>query len=254
MFLKLGSGTVGNLVLALNLARLYQTSSLNYATYPYRVRFCWWGAEEHGLIGSRYHVTQAGLSNTTTVGERLQDYLVNFNYDMLAGPNFRFGIHDSAQVPLETPSQALNGTSRITNLFRQWFNEQKLPWSNASLGGGSDYVPFLAAGIAVGGINTGAGTSKSDVERDQYSAVLGTGNAGVANAPYDPCYHQKCDRIANINPFAYEKVVKAAAYALEYLGRLNDLEKWLYPQGRNNNIRSIYRNQIYDDPYDPELI
>ncbi|CAF5036577.1 unnamed protein product, partial [Rotaria sp. Silwood1] len=35
-----GSGTVGNLVLALNLARLFETTSLNYAQFPYHVRFC----------------------------------------------------------------------------------------------------------------------------------------------------------------------------------------------------------------------
>ncbi|CAF4999203.1 unnamed protein product, partial [Rotaria sp. Silwood1] len=84
-----GSGTVGILVLALNIARLFQTSSLQYSTYQYRIRFCWWGAEELGLIGARYHVEQALLPSTNIVGERLQDYLVNLNYDMLAGPNYR---------------------------------------------------------------------------------------------------------------------------------------------------------------------
>ena len=242
------------MVLALNLARLFQTSSSSYSTYQYRVRFCWWGAEELGLIGSIYHVDQASLPNTTIEGERLQDYLVNLNYDMLAGPNYHFGIHDSLTVPSTTPPQALNGTNRITDLFRQWFNEQKLPWSNASLGGGSDYVPFLAAGIAVGGVNTGAGGIKPASERDQYAAVLGIGNGGIANAAYDPCYHQQCDRITNINPFAYEKVVKAAAYAIEYLGRLNDLEKWLYPQGRSKNFALLNRNQLYDFHNDPDLI
>ncbi|CAF4837890.1 unnamed protein product, partial [Rotaria sp. Silwood1] len=72
-----GSGTVGILVLALSLARLFQTSSLQYSTYQYRIRFCWWGAEELGLIGARYHVEQALLPSTNIVGERLQDYLVN---------------------------------------------------------------------------------------------------------------------------------------------------------------------------------
>jgi len=250
----IGSGTIGNLILALNLARLLQTSSSSsYPPYPYRVRFCWWGAEELGLIGARYHVDQAALSTTTTVGERLADYLVNLNYDMLAGPNYRFGIHDSATVPSTTPSQALNGTSRITEIFRQWFNEQKLPWSNSSLGGGSDYVPFLAAGVAVGGVNTGAGGIKPASERDQYSQILGTGNGGIANAAYDPCYHQQCDRITNANPFAYEKVVKAAAYAIEYVGRLNDLEQWLYPQGRAKNVKPPNRNQLEDIHNDPNL-
>jgi Zn-dependent M28 family amino/carboxypeptidase len=250
----LGSGTVGNLVLALNLARLFQTSSLSYSTYQYRVRFCWWGAEELGLIGARHHVALASLPNATIVGERVQDYLVNLNYDMLAGPNYYFGIHNGLSVPPTTPPQALNGTNRITELFRQWFNEQNLPWSNASLLGGSDYVPFLAAGVAVGGVNTGAGGIKSAAIRDQYSAVLGTGNGGLANAAFDPCYHQQCDRITNINPFAYEKVVKAAAYAIEYLGRLNDLEKWLYPQGRLTNFTLLNRNQLYDFHNDPDLI
>ena len=225
----------------MNLARLLQTSS--YAPYPYRVRLCWWGAEEIGLVGSYYHVAQAAnVSNP--VGERLTDYLVNLNYDMLAGPNYRFGIHDSNTVPTGTPSSALDGTKRITDLFRQWFNDQKLPWSNSSLGGGSDYIPFLARGLAVGGVNTGAGGIKSSAERDQYSAVLGIGNGGIANAAFDPCYHQQCDRLQNINPFAYQNVVKSAAYAIEYMGRLNDLEKWLYPAGRNVRLEPISHQQL----------
>ena len=241
------------MILALNLARLFQTSSFQYSQYQYRVRFCWWGAEELGLIGSRYHVEQASSSNGN-IGERLIDYLVNLNYDMLAGPNYRFGIHDSSTAPSTTPKEALNGTQRITDLFRQWFNNEKLPWSNASLGGGSDYVPFLAAGIVVGGVNTGAGARKPASERDRYASALGIGNGGIANAAYDPCYHQQCDRITNVNPFAYEKVVKAAAHTIEYLGRLNDLEEWLYPEGRIKNFELLKRDQLYDPRNDPDLI
>jgi Zn-dependent M28 family amino/carboxypeptidase len=49
-----GSGSAANLGLAIALARLFQTST--YAKYKYRVRFCWWGAEEIGLLGSDDHV------------------------------------------------------------------------------------------------------------------------------------------------------------------------------------------------------
>lgn len=245
---------MGNLVLALNLARLFQTLSSEYSPYEYRVRFCWWGAEELGLIGAYHHIAQASLSNTTTVGERVSDYLLNLNYDMLAGPNYRFGIHDSSTVPSGTPDQALHGTRLITDLFRQWFNEQKLPWSNASLGGGSDYIPFLAAGVAVGGVNTGAGGVKPASERDQYSAMLGTGNGGLALATYDPCYHLYCDRITNINPFAYEKVVKAAAYAIETLGRMKDLETWLYPTGRSRSSTPFTKIQMDKFQNEPDMI
>jgi Zn-dependent M28 family amino/carboxypeptidase len=249
----LGSGTVATLVLALNLARLLRTSSSSYSQYRYRVRFCWWGAEELGLIGSYYHIEQASSPSATIESGRVQDYLLYFNYDMLASPNSNFGILDSVSIPPDTPEQTVAGTDRITDLFQQWFNKQKLPWTESGIGGGSDFVPFLISGIASGGVNTGAGGIKSVSERDQYVALMGTGNGGIANAAYDSCYHQQCDRITNANPFAYEKVVKAAAYAIEYVGRLNDLEQWLYPQGRAKNVKPPNRNQLYDIHNDPSL-
>lgn len=249
----LGSGSIGNLVLALNLARLLKTTSPSYVPFQYRVRFCWWGAEEVGLIGSTYHVQQAMLSNATIDNGRIQDYLLYFNYDMIASPNSNFGILDSVAIPPGTPNEALLGTNSVTALFQQWFNDQNLPWSKSGIGGGSDFVPFLVQGIVSGGVNTGAGGIKSANERDKYATMLGTGNGGLANVPYDSCYHQQCDRINNVNPFAYEKVVKAAAYAIEYTGRLNDLEKWLYPQGRSKEFKPMKTNQFDNMRYHSDL-
>lgn len=253
----LDSGTIANLVLALNLARLFTASSSSYAQYRYRVRFCWWGAEELGLLGSMYHVEQASSSSATVDSGRLRDYLVYFNYDMLASPNSNVGILDSFDglgVPPATPLEALPGTDRITHLFQQWFDEQNLPWTESGIGGGSNFVPFLLAAIASGGVNTGAGGIKSPSERDRYVAKLGAGNGGIANAAYDSCYHQQCDTITNANLFAYEQAVKAAAYALEYTGRSNDLEKWLYPQGRAKHLEWLHQIRIYHGIQDnPDL-
>ncbi|CAF4550325.1 unnamed protein product, partial [Rotaria sp. Silwood2] len=75
-----GSGTAAILVLATNLARLYQSG--NYTKYRYRVRFCWWAAEEIGLVGAIHHVQQA-QSPSASSDCRLQNYLINLNYDML---------------------------------------------------------------------------------------------------------------------------------------------------------------------------
>jgi hypothetical protein len=83
--------------------------------------------------------------------------------------------------------------------------------------------------------------------------MLGIGNGGIVNAAHDSCYHHQCDRVTNVNPFAYEKLVKAAAYALEYMGRLNDLEKWLYPLGRATNPELLNKHQLYDIHNDPDL-
>ena len=106
----IGSGSAANLALAVALARLFRTST--YPKYKYRVRFCWWGAEEVGLLGSRHHAQQA--KNSTVVGERLSDYLVNLNYDMLGSPNYMFGIYDGRTARNDTPVQALAGSNKIT--------------------------------------------------------------------------------------------------------------------------------------------
>ena len=224
-----GSGTAANLVLATNLARLYRTTS--YAKYRYRVRFCWWAAEEIGLAGSSYHVQKA--RNSITAGERAADYLVNLNFDMAASPNFIFGIYDAKTAPSETPDSARPGSTRVTELYRDWFISQNLPWDMRDLNGRSDYGPFLAAGIAAGGVATGSDAVKTAPQRKKYLESVGEANAGFAGAILDPCYHKECDTIDNIHQYGYEKLIQAAAYGLEYLGQHPNLSQWLYPNGRS---------------------
>jgi len=220
-----GSGSAANLGLAIALARLFQTST--YTKYKYRVRFCWWGAEEVGLLGAKDFVKKANTS--TVVGERLSDYLINLNYDMLGSPNFIFGIYDGKTANNNTPATALPGSNKITTLFQNWFQQQNLPWTYTDFNGRSDYGPFLAEGIVAGGLFSGADGIKSQEERDYYDRMLGQGLGGIAGATHDPCYHRACDSIQNINKFAFEKMVQAAAYVLEHLAWENDLKAWLYP-------------------------
>ncbi len=202
------------------------------------MRFCWWGAEEVGLLGSNYHVQQA--KNSSVVGERLSDYLINLNYDMLGSPNYIFGIYDGRTANNNTPSQALPGSNKITALFKDWFVQENLPWDYTDFSGRSDYGPFLAEGIVAGGLFSGADDVKTLEQRNRYDQVLGQSMGGIADIIQDPCYHKACDSIENINVFAYEKMVQAAAYVLEYLGRQQDLKSWLYPPNeiQNLNVRS----------------
>ena len=216
--------------MAKNLARLFQTST--YAQYKYRIRFCWWGAEEIGLAGSSYHVEKA--RSATAVGDRLRDYLINLNFDMAASPNFIFGIYDAKTASNETSSAAaLLGSQKVTDLYRDWFMQQNLPWDFRDFNSRSDYGPFLAAGVAAGGVATGSDAVKSAVQRDKYRDSVGEENAGFAGAILDPCYHLACDTVANIRPFGYERLIQAAAYGLEYLGQHPNLSQWLYPNGRS---------------------
>jgi Zn-dependent M28 family amino/carboxypeptidase len=227
--------------LAVALARLFRTST--YPKYKYRIRFCWWGAEEVGLLGSDHHVKQA--KNASTVGERLSDYLINLNFDMLGSPNYIFGIYDSRTATNDTPSQALPGSNKITSLFKDWFVRQNLPWDYTDFDGRSDYGPFLAEGIVAGGLFSGADDMKTQAERDRYDQILGQGLGGISGVIHDPCYNDACDSIENINVFGYEKMVQAAAYALEFLGQQEDLKAWLYPSAEIQRFtaRSLGQSQ-----------
>jgi Zn-dependent M28 family amino/carboxypeptidase len=225
LFFFIGSGTAANLALAATLSRLFQSG--NYATYPYRVRFCWWGAEELGLLGAAFHVSQAKVSSV--VGERITDYLININLDMLGSPNFIFGIYDGKTAPGSTPASARPGSNKMTALYESWFNANTLPWDYTRFDGRSDYGPFLAAGVVASGLFSGADGLKTVEQRNRYNAMLGSGMGGTAGIRQDVCYHRACDGVTNINKFALDKMVQAAAYSIESLGQQSNLKSWLYP-------------------------
>jgi Zn-dependent M28 family amino/carboxypeptidase len=52
----------------------------------YRIRFCWWAAEERGLLGSYDHIEQANITNIE--GNRLKDYVMMLNLDMCFHEDF----------------------------------------------------------------------------------------------------------------------------------------------------------------------
>jgi hypothetical protein len=167
---------------------------------------------------------------------------------MLGSPNYFFGIYDGNTARNDTPSRARPGSNRITALFRDWFIEQNLPWNYTDFSGRSDYGPFLAEGIVAGGLFSGADETKSKEQRDLYDQMLGQGMGGVAGILTDPCYHKACDSIQNINVFGYEKMVQAAAYAVEFLGQQENLATWLYPSSKIQRLstRSYQSERKYD--------
>lgn len=219
-----------------------QTS--NYEPFPYRTRFCWWGAEELGLLGSAFHVSEAKKS--TAIGERITDYLVNINLDMIGSPNFIFGIYDGRTAPSSTPAAARPGSSKMSTLFQGWFDQNQMPWDHTNFDGRSDYGPFLAAGVAAGGLFTGADGSKTTAQRSRYEAMLGSGLGGTAGVRLDICYHKACDKTTNINKFALDKMLQASAFAVESLGRQADLKSWLYPTREIQQLEKQQQSPKYE--------
>ena len=236
-----GSGTCANLVWAAAVSRLLQTPG--FTPFPNRLRFCWWGAEEQGLLGSKYHVEVA--TNATEEGMRLQDYQLNLNFDMVACPNFVFGVlngSSGADFPTTIPASVLPGSIALTNLFSEYFVANRMPWDGKAFNGRSDYGPFLTAGIPAGGVSAFIDRLKTVEERDRYNRMLGVGMGGIPNIAIDPCYHQRCDTIDNINTFAFEQIGKANGHVLQQLASMqpSDLKRLMFPQLAEDEPKPLF--------------
>lgn len=177
------------------------------------VRFCWWGAEEIGLLGARHYVRDLSINNPNAL-KKIVAYL---NFDMLGSPNYVSGVFNgqSSINPIIRPS-----SNKISDLFLTFFNATSNPFSRADMIAGSDFVPFVDASIASGGLQTGASSLKDMTERSQFK--------GFANAAYDPCYHQPCDTVENLNQKAIEIHSKAAAHVIQELSTKPDIRQFLY--------------------------
>lgn len=188
-----GSGTATTLELAIQ-------ASLHLRESKHKMRFCWWGGEELGLLGSTHYVSHLDAEEKALIK-------ANLNLDMVASPNKFYGVYNGSMAH-ET---IRNASQRITNLFFAYFKSQNIYAETTDFDGRSDYGPFIANDtlIAAGGLFTGAEQLKSETQR------LRVG--GLTNAAFDPCYHQACDSIHNIDKDALLNNAKAAAYVLKKL-------------------------------------
>ena len=183
-----GSGTMAQLETALQLAKL-KITPVN------RLRFAFWGAEEAGLVGSQFYVD-------SLTARQAKDIAVNLNFDMVASPNFGRFVYDGDGS--DTASLASTGSGVVEDVFNDYFASQGLTTLPTAFDGRSDYNAFINVGIPAGGLFTGAEDIKSPFE-----AGLFGGTAGTA---FDPCYHQACDDIANINDLALDQMSDAIAH------------------------------------------
>ena len=171
-----------------------------------RVRFAFWGAEEAGLIGSTAYVSQRS-------SEELADIALNLNFDMLASPNFVRFVYDGNTDQTPPPAGgAPAGSGTIEQVFLRYFASQDLATAPTAFDGRSDYGPFIAKGIPAGGLFSGAEGIKTAAQAETFG--------GTAGAPYDPCYHQACDKLnpmlepGNLNLTALDQMSDAVAHSV----------------------------------------
>jgi Zn-dependent M28 family amino/carboxypeptidase len=185
-----GSGTATTLEIAVQMAKLGITPRN-------KVRFAFWGAEESGLLGAEHYVAQ--LSK-----REIKDIALNLNFDMLGSPNYVRFVYDGDGSATDTAGP--NGSATIEGIFLDYFSSQDMAAEPTAFDGRSDYGPFIDVGIPAGGLFSGA----EEIKTAEQAAVYG-GTAGIA---YDPCYHQACDEIGNVNLTSLEELGDATADAV----------------------------------------
>ena len=191
-----GSGSAALLETAIQMAKVKP---------PNTVRFAWWGAEEEGLLGSEYYVEQL-------TDAQAEDIALYLNFDMVASPNYMFGVYDGDNSGgTAAPGFIPEGSAQIEDVFEKFYADRGEPSQDSEFSGRSDYGPFIAVGIPAGGLFTGAEVAKTAAEAALYG--------GVAGASYDPCYHQACDNLtgAGQNTALYDQL--RADYTL--IGNIN---------------------------------
>jgi aminopeptidase S len=150
------------------------------------LRFAWWGAEELGLVGSKYYV--ANLPATERA--KLDGYM---NFDMIGSPNAGYFVYDDDPV--------------IEKTFKDYFAGIGVPTEIETEGDGrSDHASFKNAGVPVGGLFTGASRTKTSAQAQKWG--------GTAGQSFDRCYHSSCDTTSNINDTALDRNSDALAHAV----------------------------------------
>ena len=169
-----------------------------------QIRFAFWGAEELGLLGSIDYV----FSMTDDERGRV---LANLNFDMVASPNPARMVYDgSGSLGGEGGPY---GSARIEEIFTDWFDAYGLAYQETPFDGRSDYGPFIWTGIPAGGLFTGAEAIKTPGEAEEFG--------GTAMAAYDPCYHQGCDTLDNLDFDVLDELAGAAMNSVVNLGELD---------------------------------
>ncbi|MGW4164302.1 M28 family metallopeptidase [Streptomyces sp. NPDC004788] len=172
-----GSAAILETALAVSRAQLQPTK---------HIRFAWWGAEELGMVGSKYYVNNL----PSTDRAKISGYL---NFDMIGSPNPGYFVYD------DDPT--------IEQTFKNYFTGLGIVTEPETEGDGrSDHAPFKNAGVPVGGLFSGADYIKTATQAQNWG--------GTSGQAFDRCYHASCDTSANINDTALDRNSDAIAYAV----------------------------------------
>ncbi|ORX51991.1 Zn-dependent exopeptidase [Hesseltinella vesiculosa] len=189
-----GSGVTTLLEIAAHIDQKHLTNA---------VRFAWWSAEELGTLGSKAYVEKLPSDQR----KRIAAYL---NIDMIGSPNHVNMIYDGdGSNSKETGLVIPVGNAAIESLFIKYFEDNHEYHQPIGLEYmvRSDAGAFFEAGIPFGGLTSGFEFIKTELEQQEYG-----GQAGKA---HDPCYHQACDTVHDIDAKVLLLHARGYAHAID---------------------------------------
>ena len=192
-----GSGSAAILEVALVLANNKKFTPEN------TLRFAWWGAEESGLVGSDKYVFDPDFGLTQEEYDAIALYV---NFDMIASPNYIYGVYDANESTFEAPVAVPAGSVYLESLFEEYYSLNDIPYEDTEFSGRSDYDAFISVGIPASGLFTGAEVLKTE----EQEAIWG----GIAGEQFDQCYHEACDTIDNVSFEAMDVNIDTIGWAI----------------------------------------
>ncbi|TRW82719.1 M28 family peptidase [Mycolicibacterium sp. 018/SC-01/001] len=165
------------------------------------VRFAFWGGGEESGDGAAAYLR-------ALKPDELSDLALYVDLDVIGSPNAGYFTLDGDQSaqPGARVTALPEGSAGIERTLAARLYGHGVRPADMPLTSGTDYAPFVAAGIPVGGLTTGTSQLKSDVQ-----ARIWGGRSGVA---FDPNYHRRGDTIDNVDRAALGVMAPTAAAAV----------------------------------------
>jgi aminopeptidase S len=180
-----GSGSAALLELAVRMGGSPEVTN--------QVRMAWWGAEEIDFNGSTHYVETLSRADRRKIALYL-------NLDVVASPNVAYLVEGGVG---RGDDAGPDGSAEVARVLAERLAATGVTPERMEYEYGSDYIPFIKAGIPAAGGFTG----DDEVKTRKQAALWG----GQAGAVCDPCYHESCDRLDNINVKALDRYTDAAA-------------------------------------------
>ncbi len=159
--------------------------------FPAMVRLGFWGSEEDDLDGSTAYVDGLDQAGRAAIAPYV-------NLDMVASPNAGYFVQGGTGRPDEA------GPAGSATVAQELVDELARVGAVADrdgFDGASDFDAFVTAGIPTGGVLAGDEDDKTDAQVKAWG--------GTAGEEFDPCYHEACDRLDDVDRTALGRFTDA---------------------------------------------